>query len=191
MKKLLKVLITSCFLVITSSSLVFAYTYPIPDDWKNIWGALNGAGTEVAYADFLEVNDGIFSYTGVGFEADHQNKYDLAGPGNKIYDNWNGAQGYNYGIWSAFLEYESTFFKDTTDDDPKDRTHVVIFKLDEDWEFGDTTWEKNTYILGWGDGASDQDYDDLIIAAKTPEPTTILLFGVGLLGLAGIGRRKE
>ena len=49
---------------------------------------------------------------------------------------------------------------------------------------------------------SDADYDDMVIkmnscnlepvaAAPVPEPTTVLLFGTGIMGLAAVGRRKK
>ena len=54
-------------------------------------------------------------------------------------------------------------------------------------------------ILGFEDrllGNSDRDFNDLIFAVSSvrtqvPEPTTLLLFGLGLLGLAGLRRKFQ
>jgi len=35
------------------------------------------------------------------------------------------------------------------------------------------------------------DLDNIRVGNPIPEPTTILLFGIGLLGMAGVGRRKK
>lgn len=92
-----------------------------------------------------------------------------------------------------------TFFSDTTLN-PDDTDHMVAFQGEGDWfqipNRPAGTWTVDEYVLAWEDlyNGGDKDYNDFVVMVESvqpiPEPATMLLFGTGLIGLAGIGRKK-
>lgn len=75
--------------------------------------------------------------------------------------------------------------------------HMLTFSLGT-FEYGGHTY-KNGYLLAWEDlriGSSDHDYNDITFLVDAtpnpvPEPATMLLFGLGLVGLAGSKFRNK
>ena len=119
----------------------------------------------------------------------------------------------NWGVWNTVdFSDQNLYFSDVTDASPLDIAlrpftsqqykYFQLYQLTAasnalNYLARQIVLPAGTFVLGWNDNlypsGGDLDYDDMVIAMKAapvPEPTTLLLFGTGLIGLAGFGRKK-
>ncbi|MCP4310957.1 MAG: hypothetical protein GY790_06815 [Bacteroidetes bacterium] len=179
MKKLFSKLVFTLIISVMLTAEVCAYTYPT-SLISNLGNFVGSSGS--LYTGALS---GTFSVAGVGYEASYFNTF--TGGGSVIFNSSMTPDG----TWSTHFDWSTAGF--SSDQGAGKADHYQVYKLTETWSPAGTglSFDQGTFIIGYGDGLGDGDYDDLIIAANpVPVPAAVWLFGSGLLGLIGYSRRK-
>ena len=143
---------------------------------------------------------GLHQYTAINKESGHNNTTALEIDGEATFSSKKTAE---FGIWKDVnFTTQNIFFNDTTDGNPVNVAlnnfmgdYFQVFKLSQNIMLNNIWLKEDSYIVGFGDGQGDKDYDDFIVGVNgvsaVPIPATAFLLTPALLGFLGLRRKKS
>jgi hypothetical protein len=156
------------------------------EDKLKIIGYSAGYSNLVGLYSTSDTHDITIAYSGFGFDDVGDGVFDL-------YDiNSNG----NTFGWYLDSNYETFYSESHLNSDGMD--HMITYRLPGPLYVNEVLFE-NPHLIAWEDLSlrngrlGDEDYNDLIYlvdAAPVPEPSTIMLVSLGIMGLVGMRKRN-
>jgi hypothetical protein len=169
------------------------------------WGMGNG-GADLNYG-FDGLGGGTYDFTMLGeftddwdvneigwYELDNpQNRYTIFGASAAVGSTAQVFIPGNFGFYYLNTSNGKTFFTQSAFNTQGDKQQFAAFQYQDYTMLGVEDIFSNTLTRQWQPGTADYDYNDVMFgfrAASVPEPSTLILLGMGVAGIVAQRRRR-